>query len=191
MKPWCLCKKGELDIQLKVCFVDSFSNWICSKRGIRKRLFIHSIWISLTHWDWVTHMCVSELTIIGSDNGLSPGRSQAIIWTNDPILLIGPLGTNYREILIKIHEFSFKKIHLKMSSGKWWPLCFGLILLTHSSLEKLPLAVDCTSINHDSQQRIVVNWYDLFNWYLEETINREKRTSFGFYFHQTSFMQHV
>ena len=33
----------------------------------------------LTHWGWVTHICVSNLTIIGSDNGLSPGRCQAII----------------------------------------------------------------------------------------------------------------
>ena len=37
----------------------------------------------LTHWGQVTHICVSKLTIIGSDNGLSPGQRQAIIWTND------------------------------------------------------------------------------------------------------------
>ena len=24
-----------------------------------------------------------DLTVVGSDNGLSPGRRQAIIWTND------------------------------------------------------------------------------------------------------------
>ena len=33
----------------------------------------------LTYWGRVTHMCVRNLTIIGSDNGLSPGRHQAII----------------------------------------------------------------------------------------------------------------
>ena len=49
---------------------------------------------SLTHWGRVTHICVSKLTIIGSDNGLAPWRRQAIIWTNAGILLIGPLGTN-------------------------------------------------------------------------------------------------
>ena len=65
----------------------------------------------------VTHICVGKLTIIGSDNGLSPGRHQAIIWTNAEILLIRPLGTNFSEILIEIYAFSFKKIHLKMSSG--------------------------------------------------------------------------
>ena len=54
----------------------------------------------------------SKLTIIGSDNGLSPDRR--------------PLEINFSEILIKIHTFSFKKIHLKLSSGKWRPFCLGL-----------------------------------------------------------------
>ena len=35
-----------------------------------------------THRGRVTHICVGNLTITGSDNGLSPGRRQAIIWTN-------------------------------------------------------------------------------------------------------------
>ena len=56
----------------------------------------------MTHWGRVTHICVSNLTIIGSDNDLSPGRGQAIILTNAGILFIGPLGTNFSEILIKI-----------------------------------------------------------------------------------------
>ena len=59
----------------------------------------------LTHWGRATHLCVNKLTIIGSDNGLSPGRQQAIIWTNDGILIIGPLGTNFSEILIEILTF--------------------------------------------------------------------------------------
>ena len=42
----------------------------------------------LTHRGRVTHIGVSKLTIIGSDNGLSPDRRQAIIWTNAGILLI-------------------------------------------------------------------------------------------------------
>ena len=86
--------------------------------------------IPLTHWGRVTHICVSKLTIIGSDNGLSPGWRQAIIWTNACILLIGPLGTNFNEISIEIHKSSFKKIHFKMSSGKWRPSCLGLNVLT-------------------------------------------------------------
>ena len=80
----------------------------------------------LTHWGRVTHICVSKLTIIGSDNGLSPDRRQAIVWTNAGILLIEPLGINFSEILIEIHIFSFTKMGLKMSSGKWRPSCLGL-----------------------------------------------------------------
>ena len=72
----------------------------------------------LTHSGRVTHICVGKLTIIGSDNGLSPERHQAIIWTNVGILLIGPLGRNFSEILIEIQTSSLKKIRLKMSSAK-------------------------------------------------------------------------
>ena len=80
-----------------------------------------NIIIQLTHWGRATHICVGKLTIIGSDNGLSPGRRQAIIWTNAGILLIGTLGTNFSESLIGIQTFSFKKMHLKMASAKWRP----------------------------------------------------------------------
>ena len=88
---------------------------------------------SLTHWGRVTQICVSKLTIIGSDNGLSPSRRQAIIWTNAGILLIGPLGTNFCEILIEIQTFSLKKMRLKISSAKCCPLRLGLNMLIHSS----------------------------------------------------------
>ena len=89
---------------------------------------------TLTHWGRATHICVSKLTIIASDNGLLPGRRQAIIWTSAGILLIGPLGTNFSEILIKILTFSFKKMCLKLSSAKWRPFCLGLNVLTHWDL---------------------------------------------------------
>ena len=84
----------------------------------------------LTHWGRVTHICVSKLTIIGSDNGLSPSRRQAIIWTNAGILLIQPSGTNFSEILIEIDVFPFKKMHLEMSSAKYRPFCLGLNVLS-------------------------------------------------------------
>ena len=58
-------------------------------------------------------MCVSKLTPIGSDNDLSPGRRQAITWTNAGLLLIGPLGTNLSDILIKIHTFSFMEMNFE------------------------------------------------------------------------------
>ena len=72
------------------------------------------------YWGRVTHICVSNIIIIGSDNGLSSGRCQAIIWTKCwDILLIGPLGINFSEILIEINNFLFKKMHLNKSSAKW------------------------------------------------------------------------
>ena len=56
----------------------------------------------------VSQICVSKLNIVDSDNGLSPGRHQAIIWTNAEILSIRNLRTNLTEILCEIHAFSFK-----------------------------------------------------------------------------------
>ena len=87
---------------------------------------------NLTLWGWVTHICVSELTNIGSDNGLSPDRHQANIWTNAGILLIGPLGTNLSEILIEIWTFPSKKMYLKVSSAKQRPFFLGLNVLKMS-----------------------------------------------------------
>ena len=75
------------------------------------------------------HICVGKLTIIGSDNGLSPERRQAIIWTNAGILLIGPLGTNFSGILIEIQTLSLKRIRLKMSSAKCCSFRLGLNVL--------------------------------------------------------------
>ena len=75
------------------------------------------------------HICVSTLSIIGSDNSLSPDRRQAIIWTNDGLLLIELLGTNVGEILIDIYVLSLKKMHLEMLSGKRRPFCLGLNVL--------------------------------------------------------------
>ena len=89
--------------------------------------------ITLTHWGRATHICVSKLTITGSDNGLSPGRRQAINWTNDGILLIRTLGTNFSEILSEIHAFSFQENALEnvvceMASIQF---CLGLNVLKY------------------------------------------------------------
>ena len=108
-------------------------------------------WGTLTHRGRVRHICVSKLTTIGSDNGLSPGRCQAIIWTNAGIMWTGPLGTNFNEILIKIYAFSFKKMHLKRSSGKWRPFCRGLNVLKVKwgwlmSISDCPLIQSCNIV---------------------------------------------
>ena len=86
--------------------------------------------VRLTHWGRVTHICFSKLTIIDSYNALSPGRHQAIIWTNPGMLLSRTLGTNLSEILSEMHTFLFKKMYLKMWSAKWRPFRLFLNVLT-------------------------------------------------------------
>ena len=83
----------------------------------------------------MTQICVSKLIIIGSDNGLSPGRRQAIIWTNAGIYIIGPLDTNFSKIASEILAFSFRKMHFKMSFEEWRPFCLGLNVLNHIEYE--------------------------------------------------------
>ena len=78
-------------------------------------LFVNLCVSTLIDWGRVTHTCVGNLAIVGSDNCLSPGWRHAIIWTDAGILLIGPPETDFNEILIKNRTFSFKKIYLKMS----------------------------------------------------------------------------
>ena len=48
------------------------------------------------------HICVNNVTIIGLDNGSSPGRDYAIIWTNAEILLTGISWTNLSELFIEM-----------------------------------------------------------------------------------------
>ena len=121
-------------------FIKSYSvSWI-HKMSLETWLYLESLknsWCvcickyydELTHWGRATHICVIEISIIGSDNGLSPGRRQAIIWTNACVLLIRTLGTNFSENFIGIQTFLFKKMHIKMSSAKWGPFCLGLNVL--------------------------------------------------------------
>ena len=45
--------------------------------------------LKLIEAEWRIYASVNY-TINGSDNGLSPGRRHAIIWTNAGLLLIGP-----------------------------------------------------------------------------------------------------
>ena len=130
------CKQVVLTLNMVNCFKD-YRRHIHHLNHILHLASFRSL--KLTHWGRVTHICVNKLTITGSDNGLSPDWRQAIIWTDAGILSIGPLGTKLSEILIAIHIFSFKKMHLKMSSGKCRPCCLGLNVLTPKQLYILPL----------------------------------------------------
>ena len=98
-------------------------------------------WVTaLTHWGRVTHICVSKLPTIGTDNGVSPRRHQTIIWTNAVILLIRTLGTNFNESAIEIfiHENPFQKVAWKMAAILSRPQCVNIRgCHTHSSLVRI------------------------------------------------------
>ena len=125
------CLRGG---KIRFSFKFTRSNWF-DKNRFRSIIHYNDVapW-KLTHWGRVTHISVVELTIIGTKNGLSPRRRQAIIWTNASILLIGPLGTKFSDILIEILRVSFKKIRLKGSSAKWRPYCLGLNVLIKTAI---------------------------------------------------------
>ena len=115
---------------------------------------------------------LSKLTIIGSDNDLSPSRRQAIIWTNTGILLIGRLGTIFSEILIEIRTFSFKKMHLKILSGKWRPFCPGLTVLRSGHCNSLEnrLTIDFV------YRHLILKWVAVTGYQDGSYRNGRKRT---------------
>ena len=111
------------------------SRWIpggsCGYTSGTKRKHFAALSAPWPCWRWLQLQpsCGSP-QCIGSDNGLSPDRCRVIIWTNVGIMLIWILGTNFNDILSKIQTFFFKKMHLKMLSGKCCPFCLGLNELT-------------------------------------------------------------
>ena len=136
-KCWILLKEHEFVVGFYIWFISTGPQWDwLVERRLLSKLYTTN---PLTPWGRVMHICVSKLTITGSDNGLLPGQHQAIIWTNAAILLIKPLATNFNEILIEIHTFSFKKMCLKVSSAKWRPFCLGfnpLIMQVHGASQQ-------------------------------------------------------
>ena len=110
------------DIWRPMCTPTLNLSSITTKRPAKIEIF-HSV--TIDHWGRVTHIWATELTILGSDNGLSPGRRQAIIWTIAGILLIGPLGTNFSEILINT---------------------FGYVVCEMLSISFRPQRVNCVSV---------------------------------------------
>ena len=106
---WCFM---HLHCMIALSSDRSAAYYSCIQDVIKMVVTLISISVNqLPHWSWVTHKCINNQTIIGSDNSLSPDWRQAIIWTSAGILLIGPLGTKFSEILIAILTFSFIKMH--------------------------------------------------------------------------------
>ena len=107
------------------CFICSFQE----KDLLKFRPF--SSYVLLTRRDVYMHQYANNHWL---NNGLSPGRRRTITWTNAGTFSIRILGTNFSEILRDINVCSFKKMHLKMSSAKWWQFCLGLNVLTYCIL---------------------------------------------------------
>ena len=103
---------------------------------------------ALTHLPLGAHIYVSESALV-----------QIMVWCwigvkplSKPImglLSIRPLGTNFSKILIKTSNFSFVKMHLKITSTKWQPFCPGGDELIRSILSLLFSAARCPVYNAD------------------------------------------
>ena len=106
-------------VSISICHWKSY--WY---KVIQLPVDILSVYHVLTKWRRFTHICTSKLTIIGSDNGLSP-----TVWTSAGILLIGPLATNFRETIIKFIHFKPRKCIWKCRLKKWRPSSLGLDVL--------------------------------------------------------------
>ena len=94
----------------------------------------------LTHWGWVTHMCVNTLTIIGSDNGLAPGHYLNQWWD----IANWALGNKFQCFLTQnlhffIHENAFENVW-KMASILSRPQCVNrnsCIFIQENAFENL------------------------------------------------------
>ena len=103
------------------------------------------------------YVCVSKLTIIVADNGFLLGRRQTIIWTNVGILLIQTLKTNLSETWSKIHTFSLKKMHLKMSV-QWQLFCLGLDMLMADNVWKICSCIKMIPRQDEASLRQWLHW---------------------------------
>ena len=108
----CFLWKGYKHDRFHCYFMWAVALSVCKITQCDVSYFTH--WGAIPQWDRVTHIYVSKLTTIGSDNEM---------------LLIRTLGTNFSENLSEMHSFSFNKMHLKMSSAKWrlFRLCLNEI----------------------------------------------------------------
>ena len=113
---WKELKRVKIIVEIIAVYL---SVWVRDKLASGKSCYFTETTsvVILNHWGRVTHICVSKLTIICSDNGLSPGRRQAITRTNAGILVIGPLRTNFSENVNGIQHFHSRKWVWKCRMG--------------------------------------------------------------------------
>ena len=137
----------------------------------------------------MTHICISKLTIIGSDNGLAPGRRQAFIWTNAGILLIGPLAPKFNEIsnqnsYIWVQENPFENAVWKMTAIFSRPPCVKpqWVKVVADSLMGVPMheVLLDRQLSADTWKKDLGNeMYELF-WLFSKS-DSDKENNFGDY----------
>ena len=124
---------------ISIRFVEPVSIWpywlwqltISNHMGVRP--YATTVSSYLTHQGRMTIYASVNKAIIGSDNGLSPARCRATIWTNADISLINPPGTFFSAMLIGIQTFPLNKMQFKISSAKRRPFCLGLSVCSAAS----------------------------------------------------------
>ena len=98
-----------------------FASFLSSKCTSKCRMRNYSHFVSasmcfLTHRGRVPHESIRNLSVAGSDNGLSHVHCQ-----NIPKSIVAycklSLESNFKEIVITVHAFTFKNIHLKVSAA--------------------------------------------------------------------------
>ena len=111
-------------------FVRSYESSLCNIANPCSDWFdmcyrnIRDICVLLTYWGRVTHICVGDITIIRSDNGLSPVRHQAIIGNIVNSILRNKIQLIFtRNSYIFIHEQTFKSVVWEMASIFSQPQC--------------------------------------------------------------------
>ena len=101
-------------------------------------IWLDHIFMTLIHSVRVKHICVGKLTIICSNDGLSPGRRHDIIWTN--------AGIWNRNSNIFIGENTFKNVICEMSIFSR-PQCVNMV------------CCDWQCLNIDSLRPNALTWH--------------------------------
>ena len=130
-----------------------FQKFCLWKNCLWKNIQLSSLsetYYELTNWGRVMHICVSKLTIIGLDSGWStPSHYLNQCWNNINLTLGNEFPWNFSDTNI----FSFKKMHLKISSAKVATILYWLQCVKLSSLSD---TYDFAQWNHQwLRQRLV------------------------------------
>ena len=171
--PFCIdqdCRHGMICLP-PGCFYIAGATQICLKRKPCEMSFIRNnhfrAYFANSFTIIIQIRCKFYFALTQNLKKLSPQISQMLLWyvqsfvaiwwtapshylNHAGILLIGRLGTNLIELLIKIHTFSFKKMHLNLSSAKWRPCCLGLNLFIIPSCQILPYLAHITVLSQSA-----------------------------------------